>query len=333
MVQSVLLRGATEASSSASVLRTPRLEAELAARRSLYIKVGDMTGFAGLLKILLLEPLKDLLKLRPKLPPLEAGQANTAFWHAAGRLFAVFEASLPFELDLRSVSGGAGVEVISVGYEHFGHGAGEHRLQHPMTAHPKVDPAGETTFFGYSLTAAAGEAPLHHSVLSRDGELLRTTPIELNTKIMLHDFAITERFSIIPDLPLQFAPREMVATGSPFMLNTSATPRFGLLERHTAGAQVRWFEFASPARPARPERETRTHGLRACEPTRHAQAIQPARAGAGARWLRRIPHDGCVGGRGRKQRRPLRVPAGRLQPGGVRRPGDAARLVPEAVAL
>ena len=44
---------------------------------------------------------------------------------------------------------------------------------------------------------------------------------------MIHDFFLTEHYSIIPDLPLQFQPKKMVRTGTPFHLNQSAEVRLG----------------------------------------------------------------------------------------------------------
>jgi len=245
MVQSVFMAGTQEASSSSHLIQTPRVEAELKAGRPLWIKVGDMTGMSGLIKLLVLEPLKVKLGLVPKLSEVEKGQANTAFLHACGRLFAVFEASLPFELGLRptrSPDGSTeGVQVVSLGYERFG------GLTHPMTAHPKVDSrTGDAYFFGYDLKSAEGDPFMHHSVVSSAGALCRSTPVDLPEKVMVHDFALTADYSVLLDLPLQFQPKKMVKTGTPFHLNKAAPVRFGLLPRANDGGDVRWFTFAEP---------------------------------------------------------------------------------------
>ena len=160
MVQSVHFQDGSSASSNAHVIETPRMLAEREAGRPLWVKVGDMCGFSGLIKLLLLEPLKDALRLRPKLHALASGQANTAFWSAAGRFFALYEASYPFELRLTRTAASSdpsarGLQLESVGYETF-----DDKLTHPMTAHPKVDQrTGETFFFGYSR---------RHGVRTRD---------------------------------------------------------------------------------------------------------------------------------------------------------------------
>jgi carotenoid cleavage dioxygenase-like enzyme len=67
------------------------------------------------------------------------GVANTSIlWHA-GRLLALEEAHLPFEVYPHSLD--------SRGYCDF-HGA----LKSQVTAHPKIDPiTGELVFFGYSI--------------------------------------------------------------------------------------------------------------------------------------------------------------------------------------
>lgn len=47
-------------------------------------------------------------------------------------------------------------------------------------------------------------------------------------------------------LPLQFQPKSMVKTGTPFQLNKSASVRFGLLPRDDDSKGVRWFNFDTP---------------------------------------------------------------------------------------
>ena len=88
------------------------------------------------------------------------------------------------------------------------------KLTHPFTAHPKVDPVtGEMVFFGYSVM---GPPYLHYSVVSQDGSLASTEPIELPRAVMMHDFAVTSEHTIFMDLPVVFDPQRMLQGLSPF---------------------------------------------------------------------------------------------------------------------
>ncbi|KAF3684919.1 putative serine/threonine protein phosphatase 2A 57 kDa regulatory subunit B' iota isoform-like [Capsicum annuum] len=78
------------------------------------------------------------------------------------------------------------------------------RLQHSFTAHPKVDPVTREMFtFGYSHTPPYAT----YKVISKDGVMQDLVPIIISTPIMMHDFAITENYAIMMDLPLYFRPK------------------------------------------------------------------------------------------------------------------------------
>lgn len=114
------------------------------------------------------------------------------------------------------------------------------KLISAFTAHPKVDPVtGEMIFFGYSVFVPPY---LQYSVVSAQGELLRTVPIDLPIGVMMHDFAITENYTIFMDLPLTFS-RERSQRGEPVMMFERDRPsRFGILPRHGDNSNIRWFE-------------------------------------------------------------------------------------------
>jgi carotenoid cleavage dioxygenase-like enzyme len=156
--------------------------------------------------------------------------ANTALvWHA-GQMLALNEGGKPHAIRLP--------ELETIGeYTYNG------KLVSSFTAHPKVDPVtGEMIFFGYSLFAPPY---LKYSVVSAQGELLRTVPIELPIGVMMHDFAITENYTIFMDLPLTFN-LERSQRGEPLMMFERDRPsRFGIVPRHGDNSNIRWFE--SPA--------------------------------------------------------------------------------------
>lgn len=156
--------------------------------------------------------------------------ANTALvWHA-GQMLALNEGGKPHAIKLP--------ELETIGeYTYNG------KLVSAFTAHPKVDPVtGEMIFFGYSLLAPPY---LQYSVVSAQGELLRTVPIELPIGVMMHDFAITENYTIFMDLPLTLNP-ERAQRGEPLMMfERDRSSRFGIVPRHGDNSNIRWFE--SPA--------------------------------------------------------------------------------------
>ena len=160
-------------------------------------------------------------------PRVSGNTANTAFVYHAGRLLALWEGGEPHAIELPSLD--------TLGSYNYGG-----KLASSFTAHPKVDPiTGEMMFFGYSLVAPPY---LHYGVVSPEGELLRTVPIELPMGVMMHDFAITENYSIFMDLPLTFS-MQRAQRGEPLLMFESNRPsRFGIVPRHGDNSNIRWFE-------------------------------------------------------------------------------------------
>ena len=94
-------------------------------------------------------------------------------------------------------------------------------------------------FFGYSLM---GSPYLHYGTVSADGQDLRIVPIEIPNPVMMHDFSITENYTIFLDLPLVFQPMRLAEGKLPFYFDRDQPARYGILPRHGDNAQIRWFE-------------------------------------------------------------------------------------------
>lgn len=153
--------------------------------------------------------------------------ANTALvWHA-DHLLALWEGGEPYEIDVPDLK--------TIGPYTY-----DCQLTSPFTAHPKVDATtGEMMFFGYSLL----ERPyLRYSVVSAQGELLRTISIDLPVGVMMHDFAITEHYTIFMDLPLTFRLERLRRREPAYMFEPDSPSRFGILPRHGDSSSIRWFE-------------------------------------------------------------------------------------------
>ncbi|MGB3512356.1 MAG: carotenoid oxygenase family protein [Microcoleaceae cyanobacterium] len=160
----------------------------------------------------------------------DTNRANTALVYHAGHFLALWEAGAPYNIQLPELS--------TIGKHTF-----DNKLQSPFTAHPKVDAVtGEMMFIGYSMTRPPF---LQYGVVSASGELLQTIPIELPVGVMMHDFAITENYTIFFDLPMTFRPERAQKGEFPIAFESHTPSRFGIIPRHSDNTEVRWFETAA----------------------------------------------------------------------------------------
>lgn len=153
--------------------------------------------------------------------------ANTALaWHH-GKLLALWEGGPPHEIKAPSLE--------TVGPYTFGG-----NLKHAFTAHPKVDPkTGELMFLGYSLVPPF----VQYSVADREGAIKSTTPIQLPRAVMMHDLAITQRYSLLIDCPAVIDPTA-VLQGKPIVsYDPQHGARIGVLPRHASGNEIKWFQI------------------------------------------------------------------------------------------
>jgi carotenoid cleavage dioxygenase len=151
--------------------------------------------------------------------------ANTHVVVHAGRLLALEEGGLPYELT---------PELDTIGPFTFG-GA----LRGAMTAHPKACPTtGELLFFGYSIVPPH----LTYHRASADGRLLSSRVIDVPRATMMHDFAITASRAVFHDSPVVFDHRALTNGGLPWRWDDDHGSRFGVLDRSGNG-DIRWFEI------------------------------------------------------------------------------------------
>ena len=152
--------------------------------------------------------------------------ANTALVYHAKQLLALWEGGKPHALTVPSL------ETLGL-YDYEG------KLTSPFTAHPKIDPeTGEMRFFGYSLA----EPPhLQYGLISAQGELLWTKPIDLPVGVMMHDFAITANYTIFLDLPLTFRAERAKKGEAILQFENERPSRFGVLPKYGNPEEIRWF--------------------------------------------------------------------------------------------
>ena len=156
--------------------------------------------------------------------------ANTSCVFHAGKLLALWEAGAPYEIGLPDLE--------TVGVYTF-----NDKLVSTFTAHPKVDPVtGEMIVFGFAPIAPPY---LEYSVVSKEGELKRTVSIDIPAPVMMHDFAITEHYSIFLDMPLTFKPMRIMQGQLPIKFESQNPSRIGILPRNGDNRTIRWFKVSA----------------------------------------------------------------------------------------
>jgi carotenoid cleavage dioxygenase len=83
---------------------------------------------------------------------------------------------------------------------------------------------------------------LRYGVVSREGELVHETTVDLPGPRMQHDMAITENHVILTDMAMMWDP-ELLARGVTKVAFFRDKPtRFGVLPRRGHGSEIKWFE-------------------------------------------------------------------------------------------
>ncbi len=159
--------------------------------------------------------------------PSSKNTGNTAMVFHNNQLFALMEGGKPYRVSLPD---------LQTQGEHDFHGT----LTHNFTAHPKVDSqSGEMMTFGYGIMPPY----LTYSVVGVDGRAGHTTEITLPKPVMMHDCAITARYTIFPDLPLVFDLEKMMAGEGLVGWDPANGCRIGILPRQGSDQNIRWFEI------------------------------------------------------------------------------------------
>ncbi len=152
--------------------------------------------------------------------------ANTAFTYHNNTLYALHEASQPTVIELPSLE--------TTGPTDF-HG----KLNHPFSAHPKVDrKSGEMMTFGYSFQAPF----VTYSVIDSNGELIHSTPVTIPKPVFMHDFAVSEKHTLFLDFPITLDIERAMSGGPALGFEPEHGSRIGVMPRFGTDADVRWFE-------------------------------------------------------------------------------------------
>ena len=194
----------------ARLVETHKLVAETAAGRALYPTFGSLPPDPA-----------------PVPGPDAVNVANISVLAHHGKLFALWEAGSPWEIDPDDL-GTRGVHAFS-----------DETAGVPFSAHPRIEPDGTLWNFGYA--SAAGLLVLWH--IDPSGRLVKTGTVPVEPMTMPHDFVVTAQHIVLLLPPLHYRPMGPLNTFLDAHQWDASQPTRVLVVRKSDFSVARWFEL------------------------------------------------------------------------------------------
>ncbi|MEU3785944.1 carotenoid oxygenase family protein [Streptomyces sp900129855] len=165
----------------------------------------------------------------PSVFGIDDGNANTSIiWHA-GKLLALKEAGLPYELDPLTL------ETKGV-YDFSGQIPGR-----TFTAHPKHDPrTGELIAFAYNASGRP-DKQIHLYEISASGKVTRTQSFEVPYSAMVHDWVVTREHFLFTISPNVADPDRMKREEQYFFWDPNQEAYAVVIPREEGVGGIKWF--------------------------------------------------------------------------------------------